>query len=134
MARTLPGLWRAEKIQAKAERAGFEWPDVQAAMDKLEEELGELKTAVAEQSNVEEELGDLLFAAVKIARFFQIDPEEALGGTCEKFIRRFAGVEAAVAAQGKKMKDLPVSQLMVLWNREKHPEKAQSEEKEGKSS
>ncbi len=134
VARTLPGLWRAEKIQAKAEWAGFEWPDVQAAMDKLEEELGELKTAVAEQSNVEEELGDLLFAAVKIARFFQIDPEEALGGTCEKFIRRFAGVEAAVAAQGKKMKDLPVSQLMVLWNREKHPEKAQSEEKEGKSS
>lgn len=123
VARSLPGLWRAEKIQSKAERAGFEWPNVEAAMDKLEEELGELKTAVRDNTNVEEELGDLLFAAVKIARFFQIDAETALAGTCEKFIRRFSGVEAAVTAQGMKMKDLPVSELMVLWNREKHPEK-----------
>ena len=76
MAKSLPGLWRAEKIQAKAEKAGFEWPNVQAAMDKLTEELEELQTAVADHSNVEEELGDLLFAAVKIARFFQIDAPE----------------------------------------------------------
>ena len=123
VARSLPGLWRAEKIQSKAEKAGFEWPNVQAAMDKLEEELNELKTAVAENTNVEEELGDLLFAAVKIARFFQIDAENALAGTCEKFIRRFSGVEAAVAAQGKQMSELDVSELMTYWNREKHPEK-----------
>ncbi|MDY3013767.1 MAG: nucleoside triphosphate pyrophosphohydrolase [Evtepia sp.] len=122
VARSLPGLWRAEKIQSKAEKAGFEWPNVQAAMDKLEEELGELKAAVAENSNVEEELGDLLFAAVKIARFFGIDPETALAGTCDKFIRRFSGVEAAVAAQGQQMDQLSVDQLMALWNREKHPE------------
>lgn len=128
VAKSLPGLWRAEKIQAKAEKAGFEWPNVQAALDKLAEELGELQTAVAEHSNIEEELGDLLFAAVKIARFFHIDAEEALAGTCEKFIRRFAGVEAAVTAQGKDMKQLDVSQLMVLWNREKHPE---NEERKG---
>ena len=70
-----------------------------------------------------EELGDLLFAAVKIARFFQIDAETALAGTCEKFIRRFSGVEAAVNAQGKQMSDLDVSELMTYWNREKHPEK-----------
>ena len=80
-------------------------------------------TAVAENTNVEEELGDLLFAAVKIARFFQIDAETALAGTCEKFIRRFSGVEAAVTAQGKQMSDLDVSELMTYWNREKHPEK-----------
>lgn len=123
VARSLPGLWRAEKIQSKAEKAGFEWPNVQAAMDKLEEELNELKTAVAENTNVEEELGDLLFAAVKIARFFQIDAENALAGTCEKFIRRFSGVEAAVAAQGKQMSELDVSELMTYWDREKHPEK-----------
>ncbi|MCI5499687.1 MAG: nucleoside triphosphate pyrophosphohydrolase [Clostridiales bacterium] len=128
VAKSLPGLWRAEKIQAKAEKAGFEWPNIQAAMDKLAEELGELQTAVADHSNIEEELGDLLFAAVKIARFFHIDAEEALAGTCEKFIRRFAGVEAAVTAQGKDMKQLDVSQLMVLWNREKHPE---NEERKG---
>lgn len=128
VARSLPGLWRAEKIQSKAEKAGFEWPNVQAAMDKLEEELGELKEAVAQNTNVEEELGDLLFAAVKIARFFQIDSENALDGACEKFIRRFAGVEAAVTAQGLTMKELPVAELMVLWNREKHPEKGQRTE------
>lgn len=130
VARTLPGLWRAEKIQAKAEKAGFEWPNVQAAMGKLEEELGELKQAVTDNTNVKEELGDLLFAAVKIARFFQIDAEDALAGTCEKFIRRFSGVEAAVTAQGKAMTDLPVDQLMVLWDREKHPAREQSKEEE----
>ena len=128
VAKSLPGLWRAEKIQAKAEKAGFEWPNVQAAMDKLTEELEELQTAVADHSNVEEELGDLLFAAVKIARFFQIDAEDALAGTCEKFIRRFAGVEAAVTAQDRDMRELDVSQLMALWNREKHPE---NEERKG---
>lgn len=128
VARSLPGLWRAEKLQTKAAKAGFEWPDVQGAMDKLAEELDELRTAVRDKSNVEEELGDLLFAAVKVGRFFQIDPEDALAGTCEKFIRRFAGVEAAAAAQGQDIRDLTVDQLMVLWNREKHPE---NEERKG---
>ena len=128
VAKSLPGLWRAEKLQSKAAKAGFEWPNVQAAMDKLAEEMAELQSAVADNTNVEEELGDLLFAAVKIARFFQIDPEDALAGTCEKFIRRFAGVEAAAAAQGRDMKDLSVDQLMVLWNREKHPK---NEERKG---
>lgn len=122
VAKSLPGLWRAEKIQAKAAKAGFEWPDAQAAMDKLAEELGELQSAVADHTNIKEELGDLLFAAVKVARFFQIDAEDALAGTCEKFIRRFAGVEAAAAAQGRDMGELSVDQLMDLWNREKHPE------------
>jgi tetrapyrrole methylase family protein/MazG family protein len=122
VARTLPGLWRAEKIQSKAEKAGFEWPDVNAALDKLEEELGELKAAVRDNTNTAEELGDLLFAAVKVGRFCHIDAEEALEGTNQKFIRRFAGVEAAVTAQGKAMTDLTVGELMELWNREKHPE------------
>lgn len=128
VAKSLPGLWRAEKLQTKAAKAGFEWPNVQGAMGKLAEEMEELRTAVRDKSNVEEELGDLLFAAVKVGRFFQIDPEDALAGTCEKFIRRFAGVEAAAAAQGQDMKNLTVDQLMVLWNREKHPE---NEERKG---
>ena len=129
-ARSLPGLWRAEKLQSKAEKAGFEWPNVQAALDKLAEELGELQSAVADDTNIKEELGDLLFAAVKVARFFHIDPEEALEGTCEKFIRRFSAVEAAVTAQGQDMKDVDVSQLMVYWNRAKHPAKDEIEETE----
>ena len=99
---------------------------------KLAEELAELQQAVAEDSNIEEELGDLLFAAVKVARFFHIDAEEALAGTCEKFIRRFSGVEAAVTAQGRTMHDLDVAQLMALWNREKHPEQREKKTREGK--
>ena len=123
VARSLPGLWRAEKIQSKAEKAGFEWPGVQAAMDKLSEELDELKAAVAEGSNVKEELGDLLFAAVKIARFFRIDPEDALSDTCGKFIRRFAGVEAAAARRGTPMDRLPLEELTALWDAAKREEK-----------
>ena len=130
VAKSLPGLWRAEKLQSKAEKAGFEWPNAQAALAKLAEELGELQSAVADDTNIKEELGDLLFAAVKVARFFHIDPEEALEGTCEKFIRRFSAVEAAVTAQGQDMKDVDVSQLMVYWNRAKHPAKDEIEETE----
>ena len=104
------------------------WPPIIA----LAEELAELQQAVAEDSNIEEELGDLLFAAVKVARFFHIDAEEALAGTCEKFIRRFSGVEAAVTAQGRTMHDLDVAQLMALWNREKHPEQREKKTREGK--
>ena len=122
VARSLPGLWRAEKIQAKAARAGFEWPNAQAALDKLAEELAELQQAVAEDSNIEEELGDLLFAAVKVARFFHIDAEEALAGTCEKFIRRFSQVEASAAAQGKTLDEMTLAEMDRLWDEAKKQE------------
>ena len=80
VARSLPGLWRAGKNQKKARKAGFDWPDVSGALDKLSEEVEELRTAVAEGSNIQEELGDLLFAAVNVSRFVQVDPEDALSG------------------------------------------------------
>ena len=89
VARSLPALWRCEKIQAKAARTGFEWPDADAALDKVAEETQELREAVAsgDADAVTEELGDLLFAAVKVARFAGIDPEQAAHAACEKFIR-----------------------------------------------
>ena len=120
VAKSLPGLWRAEKIQAKAEKAGFEWPNVQAAMDKLTEELEELQTAVADHSNVEEELGDLLFAAVKAGRFLHVDSEQALTQACEKFIRRFRAVERL--AQGESLDQMELAQLEELWARAKQQE------------
>ena len=92
VARSLPALWRAEKVQKKAKKAGFDWPDVSGALDKLSEELTEFKAAVAENSNVEEELGDLLFSAVNAARFVKVDPETALQKATEKFIARFRRV------------------------------------------
>jgi tetrapyrrole methylase family protein/MazG family protein len=116
VARSLPALWRAEKIQAKARKAGFDWPSIDGAMDKLEEELRELRTAVHDDSNTREELGDLLFAAVNVARFLAVDPEEALHQASDKFTQRFCGVEEAAAARGRAMEELSLAQLDELWD------------------
>ena len=119
VARSLPGLWRAEKLQNKAASAGFEWPDVQGALDKLEEEVGELRRAVEEGGDVPEELGDVLFAVVKVGRFCACDPEDAVNGTCEKFIRRFRAVENGAAAQGREVSQLSLEEMTALWNEAK---------------
>lgn len=116
VARSLPGLWRAEKLQSKAAKAGFDWPDINGALDKLEEEITELRQAVETESNVAEELGDVLFAAVKVARFANIDPEVAINETCEKFIRRFGAVEQGAAAQGRTLGELTLNEMIQLWN------------------
>ena len=119
VARALPALTRAAKLQSKAAKAGFDWADVSGALDKLSEELEELRAAVQEGSNVEEELGDLLFAAVKAGRFAGVDSEAALQGACEKFIRRFRAVEAL--AEGP-LDALDVPELEALWRRAKEQE------------
>ena len=115
VAKSLPALWRAEKVQKKAKKAGFDWPDVQGAMDKLSEELTELREAVAQGTNVEEELGDLLFAAVNVSRFLQADPEEALNAATGKFISRFARVEELAKTQGRDMAQMSLAELDKLW-------------------
>ena len=116
VARSLPALWRADKLQSKAAKAGFEFPDVSGALDKLVEETQELRSAVENGTNFEEELGDVLFAAVKVGRFCGVDPEAALSKTCEKFIARFRKVEETVNARGEDMSALPLDKLMALWN------------------
>ena len=115
VARSLPALWRAEKVQKKAKKAGFDWPDISGALDKLSEELSELKQAVAQGTNVEEELGDLLFSAVNVSRFLKADPEYALNGATDKFIGRFRKVEAQAAAQGRSMEGMTLEELDKLW-------------------
>lgn len=122
VARSLPALWRADKLQSKAAKAGFEFADVSGALLKLEEEVRELRTAVEEGTNYEEELGDVLFAAVKVGRFCAVDPEEALGKTSDKFLARFRAVEEALAARGQDMADTPLEELTALWNAAKHQE------------
>jgi len=119
VARALPALSRAAKLQGKAAKAGFDWKEVTPALDKLSEELEELKTAVREDTNVEEELGDLLFAAVKVGRFAGVDGELALQKACEKFIRRFRAVERLADEPLDKL-DVPV--LEALWRRAKEEE------------
>lgn len=119
VARSLPGLWRAEKLQKKAADAGFDWPDVQGALDKLDEETAELRQAVAENGDVSGELGDVLFAAVKVGRFCGVDPEEAITLTCEKFIHRFRAMERSALAQGREPDTLTLDEMTVLWNEAK---------------
>ena len=120
VARSLPALWRAEKVQKKAKKAGFDWPDVSGALDKLFEEIEELKTAVAEGANVEEELGDLLFSAVNVSRFVNVDAEQALTKATDKFIDRFRKVEAQAKAEGRPMEAMSPAELDALWERAKH--------------
>lgn len=119
VARSLPALWRAEKVQKKAKKAGFDWPDVSGAVDKLSEELGELQAAIRENGNVEEELGDLLFSAVNAARFVHVDPEEALTKATDKFISRFARVEALAQKGDKPMEEMTLAELDKLWEEAK---------------
>ena len=119
VARSLPALWRAEKVQKKAKKAGFDWPDVSGALDKLSEELEELKIAVAEGTNVEEELGDLLFSAVNVSRFVKVDTEEALNGATDKFIGRFRKVEEEAARQGRALEGMSLAELDKLWEHAK---------------
>ena len=119
VAHSLPSLWRAEKLQKKAAAAGFEWPDVQGALDKLEEEVAELRRAVENGGDVPDELGDVLFAAVKVGRFCGCDPEDAVNGTCEKFIHRFRAVEEGAAVRGREVSQLSLEEMTALWDEAK---------------
>ena len=115
VARSLPATWRAEKIQAKAAKVGFDWPDALGALDKLEEELGELKEAIRLGSGQGEEAGDLLFSVINVARLLGIDPEEALHQTSDKFIRRFAYLEQAAADRGEALTDMTLGEMETLY-------------------
>ena len=117
VARSLPALIRAEKLQSKAAKAGFDWPDAGPALDKLAEEADELRRAAQGDGDPEEELGDLLFAAVKAGRFLGLDSELALTRACEKFIRRFQAVEEG--AGGRALTELSLEELEALWARAK---------------
>jgi tetrapyrrole methylase family protein/MazG family protein len=120
VARSLPALWRAEKVQKKAAKVGFDWADVSGAMEKLTEETAELNAAIGGDGDVTEELGDLLFAAVNAARFLKVDPEDALQKATDKFAARFRRVEETVTAQGKRMEDMTLAELDAIWEQIKH--------------
>jgi len=119
VARALPALWRAEKVQKKAAKAGFDWPDVAGALDKLEEETGELREACAAGAGVKEELGDLLFSAVNASRFLGVDPEEALTAATDKFIRRFRYIEQRAGEEGRRLEEMTLPEMDALWEEAK---------------
>lgn len=117
----LPSLMAAYKLQHKAAKVGFDWPDIDPVWDKLEEELRELEEAIVDgqKEKIEEELGDVLFTIVNISRFLKIDPEVALAGTNRKFRRRFSYIEEKVKAKRQNWESLSLIDLDELWQEAK---------------
>ena len=113
----LPALNRAAKLQKRAASVGFDWPDVSGVLDKLEEEIAELREALAsgDPAAIEDETGDFLFAQVNLCRHQTLDPEQALRGANRKFERRFREVEKQVAASGADFSDYRLEQLDEFW-------------------
>ncbi|MBQ0067903.1 MAG: nucleoside triphosphate pyrophosphohydrolase [Phascolarctobacterium sp.] len=118
----LPSLLRAYKLQSKAAKVGFDWHTADECWQKVDEEIKELQEAIQEndKTHTEEELGDLLFAIVNFARKYKIEPEVALNGTNNKFVRRFSYVEDQVKKSGKNWEDFDLPQLDVFWCQAKH--------------
>ena len=116
--RELPALMRATKLQKKAADIGFDWPDVSGALDKLEEEIAELRAAIAnnDKANVNEELGDILFSAVNVSRFVKVDAEESLTAASDKFLARFTQVEELANERNIDMMNSSLEELDALWD------------------
>jgi len=121
----LPALTRAVKLQKRAARVGFDWPDTAHVIDKLVEEAAELVEARDQlsQVEVEEEFGDLLFVVANLARHLDVDPETALRATNAKFTRRFMGIEDALAKAGKTPSESDLAEMDALWDKVKDAEK-----------
>lgn len=137
--KTLPALLRAFQVQARAARAGFDWPQIDQVIQKLEEELQELREAMASraqegstaspeqadksaQERVESEFGDVLFTLVNLARFIKVNPEEALRKTITRFTDRFHFIEAHAAASGRSLEEMTLAEMDALWDEAKqHP-------------
>ncbi len=119
--RALPALMRAEKVGKKASRLGFDWPDVEGPLAKLDEELAELRQAIAsgDATAAAAELGDLLFSVVNVARHLKADPEAALDRTTERFLARFRYIERRLAETGRRPEDTSLDALDALWNEAK---------------
>lgn len=121
----LPALMRAEKVQKKAAKVGFDWDSVSGAQEKLREEVLELEEAAKEgnAAHIEEELGDLLFSCVNVSRFLKVNPEEALKKATDKFIRRFEQVETAATREGKALSEMTLAEMDALWDKVKEKQK-----------
>jgi nucleoside triphosphate diphosphatase len=122
----LPALVRAAKLQRRAARVGFDWPEPVQVLDKIEEEIAELRAELklrANQDRLTDEIGDLLFAAVNLARHLDVDGEVALRQANAKFERRFRAIEEALRARGRRLEDASLDEMEALWQRAKAAER-----------
>lgn len=126
---TLPALMRAAKVQTRAKRAGFDWPEVSGAFQALTDETRELQEAMQQNdpAAIQEELGDLLFSAVNVSRFVDVDAEQALTASTDKFIRRFEQMEQLAIARGLDMDNATLEEWDALWNAVKQTERSAAE-------
>jgi len=125
----LPALTRALKLQNRAARVGFDWTDARDILDKIEEEVRELRHEMDSGSapdRVADELGDLLFALVNLARRLKVEPESALRGTNAKFERRFHHIEALLSEQGRTPKEATLEEMEAFWQQAKREERGES--------
>jgi ATP diphosphatase len=119
----LPALLRAEKLQKRASRVGFDWNNAALVVDKIAEEAREIVAAGGDQAQREEEVGDLLFVVANLARHLKVDPEAALRAANAKFVRRFRSIEAALAARGSSPAEASLEEMEALWVAAKVEEK-----------
>jgi MazG family protein len=122
----MPAIMRAQKLQKRAARVGFEWENYHGVLDKIEEEIAELRQAEAQNDAkaVHEEIGDLLFCMVNLGRMMGVDCESALRDCNDKFINRFNGIEKELKAKNKDFSDLTLAELETIWQMQKHKERA----------
>jgi len=120
----LPALTRAAKLTKRAARVGFDWPRIDDVLEKLDEETRELKAEIAcgDTEKARAELGDLLFVLANLARWLDVEPEDALRLTNQKFVRRFQAIEAALAKDGRTLEQSDLAEMDALWNAAKHQE------------
>jgi MazG family protein len=122
--RALPALMRAQKAQSKVARVNFDWADVREVIEKIEEELAELKRAIESEDrhSIEDEIGDLVFAVVNLARRKKLDAESALQAATDKFVLRFNRLEDELRSRGKKLGEADLAELDAIWNQVKNDE------------
>jgi len=120
--KNLPSLLRAQKLQKKAAKEGFDWDQISDVFDKLDEEIGEFKEAVLKKksADIQNEIGDIIFVITNIAKCYKIDAEEALRSTNNKFIKRFQYIEQKIKAKGKTLKDSPLEEMERYWKEAKN--------------
>ena len=120
----LPALMKAQKVQKKAARIGFDWPDAAPVLEKIKEETAELEEAVrsGNQSAVADEVGDLLFSVVNLARKLGVESEAALAAASKKFVRRFHAMEERLIDEGKKLGELSLAEMDLVWDQVKTTE------------
>ncbi len=122
VSRTLPSLSRAQTLQRRAQRVGFDWPDVDGPLAKIEEELAECRAELpaGDAGRLQEEVGDLLFACVNFARHLGIDAETALRTANRKFEQRFEAMEQFLRAEGERIQDASLERMDAAWDAIKH--------------